>query len=410
MLNSVIQSEKLIAYWNNLRVRKCIRVLTRVIFCTMLLIRLLGMTMIRYDNSAFSEWFHDVYLIYVPIVALLICLLMKKFDINEIKLYFLLSVLFYLMTINTARPTEAIHTLALIVLVKDEKLDWILKVFSIIALGVFVFTIAFNRFGFISSRYIPRVDGDQRDSLGFWHPNVTGGILLSIVQVYILKIKKKTKIIASLLLLLLAVSIVVNSFTDSRASFWLVIFIIAASMFYHISDSFSIKFLNFLDRFLFLITFSFLMISYLSSAFYSSDNDLLQFIDILLSHRLRYGKMFLDDYSINLYGNILSIVTPFAQGADASEITTRFLDNGYLFHLLSSGVIFTGMILLCFVWISRKMYANGYKLAPLVALSILLFGLIEAFFMWGHFNVILLTGGVFLSKSSSLAQLEKMKG
>lgn len=134
-----------------------------------------------------------------------------------------------------------------------------------------------------------------------------------------------------------------------------------------------------------------LLISYYLAVIYTVDSEWLVSLNRFFTHRLRLSQIFVQDYSVNLFGNFL-----FSPGR--YENGWRFLDNGYLWLLLAHGVVYTLTILSYFVWISKKMYQASFKYVPMIFIGIAVYTFSEHGIFTYWINVLLLFGGTFLKE------------
>jgi len=82
-----------------------------------------------------------------------------------------------------------------------------------------------------------------------------------------------------------------------------------------------------------------IFLSYLFALMYKPQNQLLSNLNTLLSGRLRLGNLFVEEYSLSLFGTRILYNTPNSSYQAVFGLVYRVLDNSYLKYLLNFGVL-----------------------------------------------------------------------
>jgi len=387
----VAMIESFMENYKKIKISLSIILLKRILFFFLILIQVvIGSSMVR-SNERVSIFYFDVYLRFFGLFIICLLLFISDFTKRELLVYFFICILLQVISLRTRFMNQAIYLLATSMVVKNEKEDWILKAFmkSVLISVLIVFLLYI--FEIIPPRMTERWDGTIRNSLGFWHPNTTGALFLSLLLSFVANKNNRIKLLT---LFVWGTSfLIINYFTDSSTSIILVSLIILYVLFLSFTSNFeNILILITLKIFNYLVPFL-LIFSYLISYFYNPENFLLRSLNHFVTSRIVFGQVFVREYPLSLFGRNLVFSSPNTIGANIAETGHRVLDNGYLHTLLSHGIIYTVLILFAFILIINKLYRRGFKYMPLAGIIIALYGFTEMNFLILPFNFVLLLGG-----------------
>ena len=364
-----------------LRNNKLIQNLPRILFFLVMFFQLLlGRSML--GSYHFFSLLYGQFVRYAGVIIIAFCLVFKEFTKKELYIYF--SALLLLCVVTS--PHNPILMLSLIMLLKDEKRERIIKSLILIYSITFPFVIALNLTGLIPAD----IHGTTRHSLGFIHPNTTGLMFLIIFISCLLQGKLKW----FQMVLFLGGYLILNQFIASTTPLLTMLLMIGVVFLKGIFEYFNIN-IEKVKKIGYAIVWTlplfWLIISYFLAVVYHPELYLLERLNLFLTHRIRLSQVFVNDYPVNLFGNFL-----FSPGR--YENGWRFLDNGYLLLLLGHGLVYTIVLLAYFIWVSKKMHLAGFKYAPIVFIGIATYGFSEHGVIVYWVNILFLFGGTFLKE------------
>lgn len=226
----------------------------------------------------------------------------------------------------------------------------------------------------IPDRLIIR-DGVLRSSLGFWHPNTAGLVLLSIFILSIFLEKKRSTLFFKILFFNSS-SVVLYELTNSRTSMVLIL----AVTFITIGQSVFLKLRVSLFQyrlFVPIIFTLFLCLSVGATFLYVKGNFSVIKLSVLLSNRIAIGSRFFKEYGISLFGqpvmyNSFNFSTQEVVGSEY-----RVLDNVYLKYVINYGLSSTIFLCSYFYGISSKLNKKYLILWNMYMLIFLVYGFVE---------------------------------
>lgn len=225
-----------------------------------------------------------------------------------------------------------------------------------------------------------------RNSLGFNHPNTTIALVIPIFSLlYYLYYPKYKKIVVSIILI---IGKIIFDFTQSRASFLLLILLIILIL---IKDKYIEKF-----KFLFLIEGFFLEFFTIYLPFYFKNTILNKF----LSERLNLFYYYLSSYKLTLFGS-----------KGIKEYYDKYpLDNTYLVILFENGIVGFILLIILIFGVMYILFKNKDYKAVRIFSIILMFGFTEYSAFVYYFNVIFFIIGDYIFKSIKLEKINENKG
>lgn len=383
---------KLYDHFKHLKNNKFICDLSRILFCLVMFFQLLlGRSML--GSYHLFSMMYESFERHAGLIIIAFCLIFKKFTKKELQIYFSALFLLYIIAFYHHAPHNSILMLSLIMLLKDEKREWIIKSLMLIYSITFPLVIALNLTGLIPAD----IHGTSRHSLGFIHPNTTGVMFLVIFISYLLQGKLKWFQMA----LFLGGYLILNQFIDSTTPLLTMLLMIGLIFLTEIFERFQINFGKLkknLSIMMWLSPVLWLILSYFLAIIYHPEFLLLERLNLFLTHRIRLSQVFVRDYPVTLFGNFLFSPGPY-------EFGWRFLDNGYLWLLLGHGLVYTVALLAYFIWVSRKMYLVGFKYAFIIFIAITVYTFSEHGIITYWINILLLFGGTFLKETATPNEL-----
>lgn len=314
------------------------------------------------------------------------------YSLNEILIVWTTLLLTFVISIFSG-DYQFLYLLLVMLSVKNVDLDGLLKLVFLIQVFSYVLILIFNYLGIIESRIVYR-DGGIRNSLGFWHPNTTGALLLSIFLIMMYLTRRK-KFLFPLLLINIA-NYYINVYAQSRTSQGLIIFASVLFMvnwaFEKLTEDRQSKMLNWFVRFLFPVMIFF---SVILCFLYARGSNWLIEMNRYLSGRLNLGLYFLKNYKLSLFGQKVLFASPNSSQNEVVGLTYLVLDNAFLKLLVSKGIaaclILSGYYYLLFAKFLNNRQSN---ILALIVIVFLLFAFNEQVGLTFEFNFTLLFSSV----------------
>lgn len=245
--------------------------------------------------------------------------------------------------------------------------------------------------GFTNNYIMYRDSGIIRSSMGFSHPNIFGAFVFSIYCEYLYINHQKLRTIF-LIFLSLLVTFIISYFSDSRGSYLSVILLCGMVLFYRfpIFKVFDNKLVKTAINYSFVI---FALFSVFLSLKYVPTSNFFLKLDSILSGRIKFGNMFLNDYSIKLLGNRLHLVGTYE--AHLTGQRSLILDNSYIKLILQYGVIPFLIFMISYIKTSKIMYNKSDYVFVIIFFIYAIRGLTENILFGLYGNIFLL----YLSKT-----------
>ncbi|HCS93967.1 MAG TPA: hypothetical protein DIW15_04585 [Bavariicoccus seileri] len=270
----------------------------------------------------------------ILVFSLCISFIINKYSKQQLMIIFCFLVP-SIVTRFVSGSSPTFDLLVFIILLKNTPIKSVLKTILSSQVLSFFLVILMYRLSIIPDRVVVR-SGVIRSSLGFWHPNTTGMIFLSIFLLSMVLAKQKYEYIFLAIFNVLATILV--SITASRT---MQILVLIASI-----GFVCVRLLKFekvsntrLAKVVLLVFILCILLSYFLALIYRPQNQLLSSLNTLLSGRLRLGNLFVEEYSVSLFGTRVLYNTPNANYQTIFGLVYRVLDNSYLKYLLNFGVL-----------------------------------------------------------------------
>lgn len=331
-------------------------------------------------------------------IFILFCMLFgvifNKYTKKEVLILVILCIALFLVRIF-ADHSPLLDLLIIVNAARYVSLDKLLKVYLAVLSICSLMIVILNHFSIISDRVVFR-DGIARLSLGFWHPNTLGIVLVNIFILSLYLYKRKT---VFFLIFFNILSILSYQVTGSRTTLILIFLISIVSVCQMVLNERFYKFLK--SKYLIIIVFtSCLTFSIISASLYLNGNELMMRLSDLVSNRIMLGARFLNDYGISFFGDKVEYSSPNSLTQSVIGFSYAVLDNIYLKYIINYGLVST-LILGCYLFMVSNKLQDEKRLSWNIYFSIfLIYGLSEqSVFTWTT-NFFMLFG-VILFKSTA---------
>lgn len=337
-----------------------------------------------FSLSNIPFFFHTEYINIIPVVLGLLAYLiyyykLRKLPIDSIPSLLLVMIYIVFIVLFWKRfdiDWSLLSMLIYLPLISPENKSFLRGLLSV-KLFVLIVVIALSILGLINDTSYVKLGGISH-SLGFFHPNTLGSVILStFFDCFILFKNLRKQYFAFFLLVVLYVG---YRLTFSRT------FILMAGLgilIYLFRKRLSQRVIN---KFVFLVSaVGVYLFGTLYSMFYNPSNALYMQIDLLLTNRVRLGKLYIERYGFTPFPKSTPNIIP--QGWWSAD--QLFNDNTFLKFALTQGVIIAGLFLLYILYILGSKEYRLYN--ALLILLAFLFLVIEA----QGFYVFLLTPLLF---------------
>ncbi|RHB40471.1 hypothetical protein DW886_21430 [Enterocloster aldenensis] len=301
--------------------------------------------------------------------------------------------------------TDLICIILLFITSYSVDISKIIKSSIIINTIMIVLVFTFNRIGVLPdytySHYsVLEKTIVQAHTYGFLHYS-TPAFMILFLSFMVLYFKRSTIVYT----ILFGINLITYSIFTARLPFF--IFIITLLLIFVFNKAHIVKLIgNKLRKFISLLPFVFITISYLLCWFYNSGNYIFTIMNAITSNRLLQGNVGLNEYGIHLFGTPIEMAGTYAlkygalQGQSMSNYF--YLDNDYLYSLIYYGVIFTVLIL--FVYSSLVDYSlkEGNTFIFIWSIMTLVFALINSTLLIVEYNPLIFLGIKVLLKEQKI--------
>ncbi len=254
---------------------------------------------------------------------------------------------------------------------------------------IFLITLFSSLLGLLPNWIYYRADGiTERHSLGFIYPTDMYSIYLLIVLMcfYLYRSHIKYYVLA----ILEAVNISLFLFTDGRLSFLLVNIVLLIILLYKIFKNNKI-FINLKNGiynnktiriFAVCLPIILYILCLVLILLFRQETSFGEFVDSILSHRLRYSNDAFNNYPVRLFGTNVDW-----QGwggynfsnTNIKDFKYNFVDISYIFYLFDYGVVATFGILLAYSWLIKRCFTNKNGVLLSIVGVILIWSIVEPY-------------------------------
>lgn len=338
------------------------------------------MSTYRYFN--FVSLTENIILLFVLMVGVLV-ILCSKYSFSE---YFLILILLLLATAPFVINRD-IYLLVLVVLslafTQIASLLVVKKIFFL-SLTSSIFVLFSFKLGFIS-QYIMYREGIPRYSLGFYHPNTLGVVFFILLAEYFFLKNGKLKIYN--FLLSLGISFYIYYLTNSRTTLAITVFLILGIC--------CVRYINKEKLKRFFSIFRFFPLIYLAATIWAVNNyptnNLVYQVDKILSGRIYYGRLFLNIYDINSFGNPdLEIIGTKQVSESYGALKGMILDNSFLLVLVRYGIIPLLLLIALYTILIVFIHKQEKYYFLIILVAFLTLGISESLTFNYQYNVFLL--------------------
>ncbi|WP_207695649.1 hypothetical protein DOK67_0001660 [Enterococcus sp. DIV0212c] len=348
----------------------------------------------RFQNNFYFNNLLNVEKIMILVVIISFFIIINKVYVKR-SLFILILLLFVSLIAYVSAFPSLIMTVLIMYAASQVNFKKIIKVDIITKVTAVTITIMLYYSGIASQVTYVREDGLVRQSLGFSHPNIFAVFILGIALDYIYLRYNKFKIVDYFLVI--GTTLIIGRLTDSRSAVLaLFVSVILIFMFKSFPNVVNSKIISTILVYLVPI---YMIVSYFLMTKYNPMNPILRSIDKLTSLRITYGNAFYKLFGVSALGNRIENLDL----GGVNSITgygSLILDNAYMSIILKFGIIFTIVICLFFIVISKK----AMKLNPALMILIVVVathGLMETSFYSFQLNIIYLATS-FLIKNNTV--------
>ena len=310
-----------------------------------------------------------------------------------------------LLVVVTSKDTLPLFVLALLLAAREVELDRIFAVALPVQVGLLVLVFACALVGLVPDLTYVREDATVRHSLGFTYPTVAMTYFFFLLICSMWRRKKGISLVVGVVLLALTVGL--YTLTDARNGFLLSCVVIVVEMVLgqrsrweglaqRLGETKACQVLCRVVRFAYeycAVLLS-LLLGVLCAAYPAG---VTQFINSLLSDRIRLTAQAAANYGIHLLGNSIQWV---GYGGDVDWTTIgeryNFVDCSYSLTLFNYGVVFSALVLVGLVLLGKRLYKQGNWNHCFLYLMVLGCCFIEPRLLEVHLNLVLFAAAPIL--------------
>lgn len=367
-------------------------ILFTLAFVILIAIRFLQQTMFSEKYAIFF----DIYKfgIYFSCILLTIKFMIEKHNIKD----FFLKVLFMFLGIIISWYSNSSFTVIplFLLIINMSTIDfekmlivWFKTIFLLMLL------IAFSYYFKIIGepiRVVRRISGNVRYGLGYIYPSFQANYLfyLSIIYIYIRKIKIKYFEILTLFL----INLIVYIYTDTKSAFLYCVLLLCLTIFVKIKGN--VKYNSFINKYIIFITGTgVIFLSYL----YNVNISILAELNRIVTGRIGLAHNALEQFGIKLFGQKIEWTTETIINFNTiSSVVYNYVDSSFLNILINYGLIFLLFIVFGYYYVSRLSITKNIFYTNLL-LVIALHAMFDPQLMLINYNpTILLLGYMFSEK------------
>lgn len=340
-----------------------------------------------YVNVPFINKHHSIFLILgYALVCFFILFSFPKMKFDKKKILKMITLMLILVILYFYSQDTTIFQLFLIAfglifidITEFFKTDLKIKLFLIFTLILLYF------FNIVDSPDFYRENGLYRYTLGFQHPNILGTyIMILIFQIYYLYFPKKLDVKFIVLQIL---SILFEIFVCNTKSCCIILIIFFIYYIFSNIKRFELKPNKKIIYIFENLPIIFSVVSFLLVFLYSLNIDFMNDINKFLSYRIYYYKLYFDEIKLSLFGN------------DMNNFQSNVaLDNSYIYLLLKFGFIQFIIIIYYLKNILKNAIYNNKNMIVVIMALLLIYGIIESFFLIPTVNCFILLIAIVLKK------------
>lgn len=322
------------------------------------------------------------YFEYIPVLILFLSY------ITDLKFYkkkfFKFIVISFFIIISTIITKNLVLLKLVLLLLGSKSIDFnkIVK-FDCCIRSIFVICVVILHYMGMTNDYLTLRDNILRNSMGFSHPNIFALNILIINMGMLYLSKDKFKLI-NLLLNLISI-VIINNYTYSRTSLYILVFIMIG---YYVNLLFKLEIKNKIIKIIVKNSFLiFTLLTFICLVLYNNNLEIGLKIDNFLSTRIYCISKILSEYHVNLLGNYIPFIS--TELAKKQLITPIVLDNAYFHLLIRYGIIVYLIFYFMFRTILNDMISKNNVFGIIIIIAFLIYGISETFMFNISYNIFL---------------------
>ena len=352
----------------------------------------------------FSSMFECVYIVdnyikFIKVVSIVILLLQfllllnKGYTINNLLAIISLLILNFFVYYISGEEKLLINYL-FIICAKEIDIDKFIKYDAKLKIIFLIIVILLFYLGFTKNYNMIRPNGQIRYSMGFSHPNIFSTYVFSaLASLFYVLYKNETNKKIFIMLLLFAICSIYY-LADSRTIILSLILLLIFNIF---------KFKPQILRKVQYLPLILLCVSLIIGYKYNASNNIMSKTNELLSQRLYFMNKYLNNYSINLFGNKLEYISSIY--GKENGIEAMILDNSYLLFILRYGIINT--IVFGYLLINTLKKYSKENILNIIFTVFLIYGLFESGLINLDTNIFLLYLSNYFYKLQNIGVKQK---
>ena len=230
-------------------------------------------------------------------------------------------------------------------------------------------------------------------SFGFGYYSIVPYTFFYMVIIYLyLKYEKGKKASWAELIIIILLNYLLYSVTTLRLTYYLNYVTLFMYIILIKFDLFNLrsKFFDFVTLLIYPVLFA---LSIWSNYSYTNSNPIFFQLNRLLSNRLALGHEGLRRYSINLFGNFIEV----NNSENAAEFF--YIDSGFLFSVLGYGLLFTGLLLIIYVYMHNYSARTNNKMLFIWLMIVAVFSTTNNTWITMQFNPVVLMFPLILKEA-----------
>lgn len=339
-----------------------------ILFCVFYIINVF-ITHIINSQYIVMLWHSEEYVkilksISYPLLCFLL-LFFYKFDKSTLSDFFIS--IFFFVSFFISKYSIIVYVVFL--LAKNVRFKYIVSSYFIATILGIIFVFFTYLFDLYNDSYLDLFrDGVYRNILGYRFPTYLPNIILSIYLCWIYIRKNKVSLFEMIIMLL--ISYVIFDLTDTRTVYYATILLLCSvcCLKYLNINYFSHIFISKIFRLITIFIFPIMaLLCILLCFFYKDDIYFINEINKILSGRIYYGSLAIQEYGITLFGSKLEYVPMLM----ATKETPFFvIDMGFILFLMNHGLILMLLVSYGFMKIGYRIVRKN---DPYLGISIIFF-------------------------------------
>lgn len=345
-------------------------------------------------------------------LILLMCLfllMLKEYIVCEFRYTYLIGLIIILgltFLIKSVAAFTSSASLFFLFASRDTDKKTILKVSLYVSLIMLLTIILLSLVGIIENYQFGLQSDRPREFLGFKYALFAPALLFNIVALVIYIYKEKLNWIIIALLMIINQWMFIK--TDSRLSYYLIVFLLIialiikvdVSTFIHNKIKIVRNFFKFIIKYGFIFSYVICaIVSCVINVNYNHDNDFEKKMNEILANRLQSGADAYDEYGIKLFGQRINWVgNGLDVNGEVSEKEHIYVDNLYLRFLMQYGVLFFLIVIFCLTYSMKEIWAESDYLLLIILGVIAIHAMLDDLVLYLWYNSFLLVFPPYIFK------------